>query len=1309
MISTFASASSQDSRTLQRLFPGKSELAARMRAFNWSSTALGPVNAWPENLRVALGICLTSRFPMQVWWGPELTMFYNDAFISLLGRIKHPAVLGHSARDAWPEIWTTIGPMIDSVRATGVASWSEDVSMCFDRAIAHEEVYVTFSFSPVFGSDDQIEGVFCACTETTAKLVGTRRLETLSRLGIRAAEGCGTEGACQAAAEVLASNLHDIPFAAIYTFDATKQVVTLCASAGLKADHPLPRTFALADSGSSCWPMRDALESRSLRVASHLLARGIELPGGPWPEPANQAMVAPISGASPDHPAGLLVVGVSPRRILDAQYCSFFELVAHYIGTALADAQAYEAERQRAEALSEIDRAKTAFFTNISHEFRTPLTLLLGPLEEALELLPQLGGDATIASQLESALRNARRLHKLVNTLLEFARVEAGRVRARFEPTDLAIVTADLASVFRSAVEQAGLELVVDCPPLPAPVCVDREMWERIVLNLLSNAFKFTFEGRIEVSLRTVANHVELSVRDTGTGITSEELPRIFERFHRIEGARARTQEGSGIGLALVQDMVRAHGGEIRVVSRLGEGSQFLVSIGYGHAQTHDSDAWKPESTGVTSGESVFFVEEALRWLPRPEPLRIVPAHRSEDFVGARILIVDDNADMREYLARLLGQRFTVETACDGLAALEAAQAGYFDLILSDIMMPGLDGIGLLHALRADPALAHTPVIMLSARAGEESRIEGLETGADDYLVKPFSSRELLARVETHLKLAARRQLATGHDALEQLHEASTRLLGEDALSTVVETVLEASMALASSPMSCVQLFDPEGATPLIARRGLSAEIVTHLTCADPNTSALPAALELVQDWLVPDVAASSWLGPELVELLDAAGVRSLHATPVLARDGRPLGSVITAWPRPHRPDHGTVQWLELLARHAADLIDHRRREEAVAAARDAALRADDSKSRFLAAASHDLRQPLQAILLVETVLSRALKEGSLSGYVKLLGDSARGMDELLCALLDINRLETGAIQPQLRVFGLDEVLPRLRSDLRYAAASKSLEFEVEDCDEQIRSDPALLLVILRNLIGNAIKYTAHGRVTVRVRCDASELVLEVCDSGQGIPGKHLERIFDAFYQVDNANRDKSRGIGLGLSIVQRVAQLLGHPLSVETREGVGSTFGVRVPRVVFAGASNDVAVSSAYRSTIPPAPLTLLHIEDDPAIARLMSELLSSEGYRVVSVGSREEALLRVDAEHLKPDLIVTDYHLPAEATGDAVVAEIAKRLGKRPPAILLTGDITADLRARAERVVDCVLSKPVEIDVLLRELAELSRRRTG
>src|SRR5215470_3554198 len=513
--------------------------------------------------------------------------------------------------------------MFESVMNTGEATWSDDGLLLVNRYGYIEEAYFTWSYSPIRDESGGIGGVFTAVSETTGRVVGERRLKTLRDLGEHSLEEAKTaEQACHTAATTLAENLYDFPFALIYLLDQDSrqarlyEVVNLAA--GTKAS---PATVAIGGD-DDVWNFSRVLETGKSQVVENLAERfgqNVRLPAGAWADDwTKRAIALPLAKAGAQElPAGFLVAGISPRLAPDDDYRSFHELAAGHISTAIANARAYEEERKRAEALAEVDRAKTAFFSNVSHEFRTPLTLMLGPLEDALA---EGGLTPPMRERLEVAHRNSMRLLKLVNTLLDFSRIEAGRIQAVYEPIDLATFTADLASVFRSAIERAGMSLIIDCPPLSRDTYVDREMWEKIVLNLISNAFKFTFEGQIEVSLKPASESVELTVRDTGVGIAVKELPQLFERFHRVVEARGRTYEGSGIGLALVQELVKLHGGTVRVESEPGVGSAFIVSIPFGLARlpaesVKINDGNERANTAIATNARAF-VEEALRWAP---------------------------------------------------------------------------------------------------------------------------------------------------------------------------------------------------------------------------------------------------------------------------------------------------------------------------------------------------------------------------------------------------------------------------------------------------------------------------------------------------------------------------------------------------------------------------------------------------------------------------------------------------------------------------------------------------------------------
>ncbi|MBD3884660.1 PAS domain S-box protein [Phormidium tenue FACHB-886] len=788
----------------EEVFIGGGEMGALMRSVDWSQTALGAVQSWSQSLKTAVRIMLTSRQAMFVWWGEELINLYNDAYRTILGG-KHPEALGQPASQVWREIWEQVGPRAESAIRNNEGTYDEALLLIMERNGYPEETYYTFSYSPVPDIEGRTGGIICANTDDTQRIIGERQLALLKELASRTADARTFEAACTLSATCLATNPYDLPFALIYLVEPDEECAVLAGTAAIEPGHPiaLPK-LALDD---PVWRFAEVLQTQQPYLIPNLDGHFNSLPTGAWQDSPHQLAVLPIASSGKSGKAGILVTGLNPFRLFDDNYQRFLNLVSAQIAASIANAQAYEEERKRAEALAELDRAKTTFFSNISHEFRTPLTLMISPLEEML------AADGAISDeqrqQLELVHRNSLRLLKLVNALLDFSRIEAGRVQAVYEPTDLSALTAELASVFRSAIEQAGLQLLVTCEVLTAPVYVDREMWEKIVLNLLSNAFKFTFSGEIAVTLRQKPSEVELTVRDTGIGVPAAELSRLFERFHRVEGARGRTQEGSGIGLALVQELVRLHQGEIQVESIEGEGTTFILTIptGTDHlpverlqsrpvaSAREAAEIQAAQTSSGTAPGAAPYVEEVLRWLPEEEqtgeweeviPAAIPYSHAATSAAmpaAARILLADDNADMREYVKRLLlNQGYDVQAATDGIAALAAIQQQLPDLVLTDVMMPGLDGFGLLRELRSAPTTRDIPIILLSARAGEEARVEGLEAGADDYLIKPFAARELLARVEASLKLASLRRETTQRE--------QTLRLEAEAIQQRVETIL---------------------------------------------------------------------------------------------------------------------------------------------------------------------------------------------------------------------------------------------------------------------------------------------------------------------------------------------------------------------------------------------------------------------------------------------------------------------------------------------------------------------------------------
>ncbi|TSC26598.1 ATP-binding protein [Corallococcus sp. Z5C101001] len=759
----------------REVLAGGGEMGALMRSMDWSKTPLGPVASWPQSLRTTVSTCLHSRFPMMVFWGPELVKLYNDAYRPMLGG-KHPWAMGHPGREVWAEIWDIIGPLIEDVRGEARATLSENQRLLLERDGFLEETYFTFSYSPVRDESGGVGGVLDTAVETTSQVLDARRLRTLQEVAARTSGSLRVRDACTQAMEALATNPSDLPFALLYRIDAERGLAWLDAHMGLEATGPFsPFQVPLEPTTAAPWPLAQVAASNRAEHVEGLAARFGPLPLREGVPPPTSAIVLPLARSSETSPAAVLVLGLSPRLRVDASYVSFLELVANGLGATLSRAHAYEDARRQAEALTELDRAKTAFFSNVSHEFRTPLTLMLGPMDEVL-------GDAEHAlapqhrERLSVVQRNSQRLLKLVNSLLDFSRLEAGRMHASFEPTDLGRLTAGLVSAFDSLMAKAGLRFEVDCRSPRVPVWVDRDLWEKVVLNLVSNAFKFTFQGAVTVRLQERGDRVELSVSDTGTGIPAEELPRVFERFHRVEGARGRSHEGSGIGLALVHELVALHGGSVSVESTEGQGSTFTVSLPTGTAHLPPGQGGGPRTGAARAPNPEVFVHEAEQWLsdgPASAPTPVPVPESTPRGVRGHVLLADDNADMRDYVRRALEGRFTVEAVTDGMSALAAARAHPPDVVLSDLMMPGLDGFGLLRELKADARTAHVPVILLSARAGEEAKVEGLNAGADDYLVKPFGVRELVARLEGTVHAARAR--ARQKELIEALQMSETR------------------------------------------------------------------------------------------------------------------------------------------------------------------------------------------------------------------------------------------------------------------------------------------------------------------------------------------------------------------------------------------------------------------------------------------------------------------------------------------------------------------------------------------------------
>jgi len=725
---------------------GGGELGELIRSYDWSKTSLGTPDTWPQSLKTCVRIMLTSRQPIWIGWGKELIKLYNDPYKAIVGG-KHPWALGQPASVVWKDIWMDIEPMLKTVMEKDEGTYVESQLLIMVRNGYPEETYYTFSYTPIPGDKGGTAGMICANTDDTERILNERQLRTLRDLGKTLAGLQSVNEVYEKTMSVLEANSKDFPFGILYKIDNEGRTAESVAYAGIDKDQViLPATINLLQPSRDTYNFCDAFEKKEIIVCENK-SRRKNIPKGAWEIEATHFINIPVINSRSGHPSAMIVAGLNPYRIFNESFRQFTTLIADQVALEVNNVLAFEEERKRAEALAEIDKAKTIFFSNISHEFRTPLTLMLGPLEELMNRPKnQLGEDER--QKIETTHRNAIRLLRLVNNLLDFSRIEAGRVRAQFQLTDIARFTTDLASGFRSVIESAGLKFRVNCEYIVQPVYIDKSMWEKIVLNLLSNAFKYTLNGSISISLSTNNGIAELKVKDTGVGIPEEELPRMFERFHRVQNVSGRTYEGTGIGLSLVNELVKLHGGNVSVTSQVGKGSEFTVSIPIGRKHLPQDQLLEADQH-FDARLSDTFIEEADLFLGDS------PVHHNGEQPKRgnvpTVLIVDDNADMRKYLSTILSDHYNIVTASNGMDALHKLETNIPALVLTDVMMPIMDGIQLLKTIKEDKKYAGIPVILLTARAGEESRIEGYETGADDYLVKPFSSKELLARISAQL------------------------------------------------------------------------------------------------------------------------------------------------------------------------------------------------------------------------------------------------------------------------------------------------------------------------------------------------------------------------------------------------------------------------------------------------------------------------------------------------------------------------------------------------------------------------------
>ncbi|MFZ1412888.1 MAG: ATP-binding protein [Micropruina sp.] len=724
------------------------EVGRRVVETDWSDSPLGALEDWPTTLKVAASVCWGSTFPMLVLWGRDHLTLYNDASAPSLGADREPDALGKPAPAVWKETWAQVAPRVRRVLDGNGSQMAMDERMLFDRSVPEEEHFVSSAYSPILDDTATVRGVFCAFMETTSQVLAERRWNVLASLASELAPLTSVLEAGQRAVAVLQVNQGDHPLVALFDTD--------------QPDEETRAQVALIDQGPTTGDWLTAATDVA-HEAAQSCAR-VDRPSDPGVHAGVAALHAyPIVEADSDRPSLVLVVGHSRHRPWDLALSNYLGLCVSQLSAILTGLRQLSSERERSEGLAELDLAKSAFLANVSHELRTPLTLIAAPLHDAL-MNPALD-DKTLRGSLQLAASNVNRLTRMVDAILDFSRMEAGRIKPALAELDVAALTRSLAASFEPAVVQAGLAYTMDVPDLPRSALLDHDMYERILLNLLANAVKYTPAGSIALTLRDRGDRFLLSVRDTGIGISAADQRRVFSRFEQLSPKPgARSSEGAGIGLAMVRELAELMDGSVRVRSRLGSGSLFTVELPYSSPSGGAPVEEGPRS--VTRRDSSSFLTEMSSWqgiaepvvaadpAPAPEP---DDEHDDDGSARPRLLIVEDSPQMQRYLREVLSDQYRIEIAADGHAALEHIRRRLPAAVLSDVMMPGLDGIGLISQIREDPELATLPVLLLSARAGGQAAASGMDVGADDYITKPFSVAELRSRLAATISLAQAR------------------------------------------------------------------------------------------------------------------------------------------------------------------------------------------------------------------------------------------------------------------------------------------------------------------------------------------------------------------------------------------------------------------------------------------------------------------------------------------------------------------------------------------------------------------------
>ncbi|KAJ3328748.1 hypothetical protein HDU76_009361 [Blyttiomyces sp. JEL0837] len=1329
---------------------------------NWEKTPMGRMESWPTVVLSTISVIMNVSEPMCVIWGEERSIIYNDAYAHLYS--FPPESVGDSIMSLRKQAFERGGrEMVDRVLRGETLRLRAYSRMIKRSDESWEERLFSSNMWPVRNEFGYIEGCQVLFIDITAAILAEERMVHLKRSLEKLMALTSTDQLFRDYPNITSEASKHISYSAIYMLDDAKSVLTRAAVYNLEDTNPaLPAAIKVSASNPRMFPVNECFKNKTI-MEVHNVSGFSTLPSGqPDNVFAREAILVPFHLATKNDTIryeGVLVVGVCAHRNLDDGFKEFASLLAGNLIQAFGVIDSFQMERKRVDDFARLDEQKTRFFTSISHEIRAPLSLVLGPIEDCMSsqlediLLPALPNDSEASSgqaskkehfirKMTMAHENAVRIRVLVDRLLDFHKLEAGKMKPRFvQINNLTLITKNTIEIFRSAIEGKGIICDTDRIEEIKDVCVlDIDMWEKILFNLISNAIKFTERGKISFALsrKEKTDEIVFELDDTGPGIPDEEKPLIFTTFFRSK--RTATVQGTGIGLSFVKELVTLHNGTVVVSDGASQtGTTVTVRIPrIGSTTTVDDKDVNIPTSASSSSNLLGYIENHnnnhVHDVIKVQTSISNPAKSMRnDTTGMNIMVIDDNSEMRSYVAEILSELWNVHAFRSAEDALDALKDIKIDLIVCDILLPKMSGIEFTHTIRSTESTQDVPVFLLTAKSSEDSRLHGLLSGADDYIIKPFSRRELVSRINTRLEL-------------QKLRKELENLVSNRTAQLINEKKKYEHLARAS-PVALVQL------SKEFVPKYFSDKYWSVLGIDIPDDP-LNKHLYRVKPEYLPTI-----FGDLNILLQEKKAVRHevqfkngtflvAEMIPDLDDVTGELVGIIGCLMNITEMKMMEMQRLE--AMEEAEKVQRKRADEAEEMKKQ--------KEAFIDMICHEIRNPLSAILSnnelicdsVKTALKIVNNPLTLSGADVELRDSLESIADYsksitICAkhqkniaddVLHMSKLSLELVAVNTTDFDTITLVEDLLAAMDPEMNCKKIEWKLTVLEgietyraKRIMGDPVRITQVnsntnadirsptqMVNFITNAIKFTSKSDIrTIDVIIDAKpvdsnnintnqadeELLLTfaIKDSGIGMTEDQLSKLFQKFQQASLKTYDEYGGSGLGLFISKRLIELMGGTVDVLSTPGLGTTFmfSIKAKRYVGPDPVRRCSLEDLMKKSLPKlnAPAEIPKI----LVVGTYTKQLIKEGFQTEEAINGLEALKK--AKEFNYSLILMDVEMPVMDGITAVtkLREFEAESGRnKVPIVSVTGNARAEQIEHYLRMgVQKVLTKPYTRERLL------------